>query len=107
MLGCMLDREIEVGMLEGFQVRPNGVVVSHLQLADYTLILCASSHRKIKYLRCILGCFKAMTGLQVNFENSALIAVREILNIDMLGVDLGCRVVSTSFLSWLALRSSL
>lgn len=28
-LGCMLDRVVEVGMLEGFQVGPNEVAVSH------------------------------------------------------------------------------
>lgn len=35
-----------------------------------------------------------MTELHVNFGKSALIAVEEVPNIDMLAVDLGCRVAS-------------
>lgn len=48
-LGCMLDRIVEVGMLEGFQLNPNGVAISHLQFAYDTFILFANSQQHIRY----------------------------------------------------------
>lgn len=93
-LGGMVDRAVEVGMLEAFQVGLGNMAVSHLQFADDTLFLCANSQRQIRYLHCILRCFEAMTGLKVNFGKSALIAVSDVPNIDMLAADLGCRVGS-------------
>lgn len=75
MLGGILDKAVKVGMLEGFQEGSGNVVVSHLQFADDTSILCANSHRQIRYLRCIFKCFEAMMELKVNFGKSSLIAV--------------------------------
>lgn len=81
-------------MLQGFQIRLGEVSVSHLQFANDTLIMCTNSQRKNKHLRCILRCFEAVTGLKVNFGRSALIAIGDVPNIDMLAMDLGFKVGS-------------
>lgn len=95
-------------MLEGFQVGSSPIYVSHLQFAGDTLFMCGNSQRQIRYLRCILRSFESATGLHVNFGKSALFAVGEVPNIDMLATDLGYRVgVLPSFISWSSLGASI
>lgn len=105
-LGRTLDRAVVIGMLEGLQVWPNGMVVSHFQFADDTLILCANSQRQIRYMRCILRCFEAVIGLHVNFGKSTFIAIEEVPNIDMHVTKLGC-IVAYLQVSYISLPGSL
>lgn len=53
-LGVMITKAVLVGMLEGFHIGSGQVVVSHLQFAGDTLILCVNSQRQIRFLRYIL-----------------------------------------------------
>lgn len=51
------------------------MVVSHLQFADDTLILCDKSWVNIRAMRAILLLFEALSGLKVNFTKSHLMGV--------------------------------
>jgi len=51
------------------------VVVSHLQFADDTLILCEKSWSNIRAMCAILLLFEDLSGLKVNFAKSLLVGV--------------------------------
>jgi hypothetical protein len=51
------------------------VVVSHLQFADDTIILCEKSWANIRAMRAILSLFEDLSGLKVNFSKSQLVGV--------------------------------
>jgi hypothetical protein len=53
----------------------NSVVVSHLQFADDTLLLCAKSWANVRALRAVLTLFAEMSGLKVNFNKSMLVGI--------------------------------
>lgn len=45
MLGDLLGKVAEVGMFSGFSLGNDDLMVSHLQLADDTIIFCDNSQR--------------------------------------------------------------
>jgi len=63
-------------LFSGYKVGDsNMAVVSHLQLADDTLILGEKSRANIKTMRAILILFETLSGLKVNFSKSHLVGV--------------------------------
>lgn len=89
--GGMLERAVAVGMFEGFSTRNGGLMVSHLQFADDTIIFCDNSQRQIRLLRCVLHCFKVVSGLKLNLGKSNLFSIGEVPNLDQLAADLECK----------------
>lgn len=63
--GALLTRAFTSGLLEGFRVHENGLMVSHLQFADDTLIMCKANENQVMYLRCVVHCFEAVSSLKV------------------------------------------
>jgi mannosylglycoprotein endo-beta-mannosidase len=51
------------------------ITVSHLQFADYTLLLGIKSWANVWALRAVLMLFELMSGLKVNFHKSMLVGV--------------------------------
>lgn len=82
----------ESGLLAGFLVSEGAPPISHLQFADDTLFLCEANHLQLRLLRCTLRCFEAVSGLRINLMKSSIFAVGEVINIEELAADLGCKV---------------
>lgn len=59
----LLEKAFQGGLMEGFKVGQNGVVISHLQFANDTFVLCKDLEMQQKYLRCVFRCFEAVSGL--------------------------------------------
>lgn len=87
-------------MLEGFKMGRNGMVVSHLQLVDDTIVMCKNPACQIKYLRCVIRCNKAVLGLKVNLGKSSMYGVGLIDNLERLAEVFGCQIgeFSTTYL---------
>lgn len=68
--------------------------VSHLLFADDTLIFCGIARDYLHYLRCVLLCFGAMSGLKINLAKSKLALVGNVSNMNSLARIMGCRVSS-------------
>ena len=66
--------------------------VSHLLFADDTIIFCEARQDHITYLSWILVWFEAASGLRINLAKSEVIPVGEVEDIEMLAVELGCKV---------------
>ena len=77
-LSQMLGRTKEGGFIWGFQAsRIDRLSVSHLLYADDTIIFCDANPEQLLYLRMVLTCFEAVTGLRVNMLKSEMVPVGE------------------------------
>ena len=78
-----LKRAMDGGFMSGCKVKSEkGVQISHLLLADDTLVFCQASQNHLTYLNWLLMWFEALSGLRINLEKSELIPVRRVENID-------------------------
>lgn len=80
--GALLSRALTRGLLEGFKVPENGLMVSYLQFADGTLIMCKASKNQVMYLRCVVRCFEAVSSLKVNLHKSQMYEVGNVEKTD-------------------------
>ncbi|XP_028101318.1 probable amino acid permease 7 [Camellia sinensis] len=95
-LGQLFTRAVQGGRLQGFAMgkAPAILSVSHLFYVDDALIFCDADVDQIGYLRCVLLCFEAVSGLRVNLAKSELIPVGEMATISVLVAIMGCKVVT-------------
>jgi hypothetical protein len=96
-LSRMVNATVEQGLIAGFSVGErvfSDLVVSHSLFADDTLIFCEACPEQIRYVRLILLCFEAVSGLKVNLGKSELVVVGEVGSIGTLAAYLGCRVAN-------------
>uniref|UniRef100_A0A2N9GN59 Reverse transcriptase domain-containing protein n=1 Tax=Fagus sylvatica TaxID=28930 RepID=A0A2N9GN59_FAGSY len=91
-------RKVELeGLIQGFSAGSNaseGLRISHLLFADDTILFCDADLGQVSYIRMVLSCFEAVTGLRVNMAKSEMVPVGEVGNIAMLADSLDCRVGS-------------
>ncbi|KAI8522389.1 hypothetical protein RHMOL_RhmolMtG0003500 (mitochondrion) [Rhododendron molle] len=93
-LGCLLTRSLEQELQLGPLLARLALSLtsSHLQFADDTLFLCEANHLQLRLLRCTLRCFEALSRLRINLMKSSIFAVGEVINIEELAADFGCKV---------------
>ena len=93
----LIDKAIRGGYLAGYNFRNNFsdvTNVSHLLFADDTLVFCKDSEDELLNLSWILLNFEALLVLRINLENSVIMPVCNVDNINQLAYKLGCRVRS-------------
>ena len=96
-LSILLCRVVVGGFLSGCSFRGNeGSIfnISHLLFADDTMVFYKASEDQMLYLSWVLFWFEASLGLKINLENSELIPVGRLDNVEVLAVELGCRLGS-------------
>jgi exonuclease III len=89
----MIDAIYSRGLISGFSVgsrNHDNVEVSHLLFADDTLVFCGADASQISYLRALLVCFEAVSGLKVNLTKSSLIPVGSLDDVNQLAGNMGC-----------------
>ncbi|RVW29925.1 LINE-1 retrotransposable element ORF2 protein [Vitis vinifera] len=94
-LSAMLGRAVDGGFTSGCNIQGREgmeINVSHLLFADDTIIFCEVRQDHITYLSWILVWFEAASGLRINLAKSEVIPVGEVEDIEMLAVELGCKV---------------
>lgn len=77
----LLSRAVHEGLLQGFSVGSSigtAIGVSHSLYADDTLVFCDADMEQLGFLQCVLICFDAVSGLQINLSKSELIPVGEV-----------------------------
>ena len=66
--------------------------VSHLLYVDNTILFCDACPEQVTYLRWVLTCFEAVTGLRVNMSKSEMVSIGEVPNLSYLADILSCRL---------------
>ena len=96
-LNRMLKKAVGGGLLKGFQVgrsEDSAVCVSHLLYADDTILFCDADPEQLLYIRMVLTCFEAVTGLKVNMNKSEMVPIGEVVGLEDLVKLLSCHVGS-------------
>jgi hypothetical protein len=94
-LSRMLKKVESQGLIQGFSAGGNansGLRISHLLYADDTILFCDANLTQMLYIRMVLTCFKAATGLRVNMSKSEMVPVGEVQNISVLAESLCCHI---------------
>uniref|UniRef100_A0A2N9HCX4 Reverse transcriptase domain-containing protein n=1 Tax=Fagus sylvatica TaxID=28930 RepID=A0A2N9HCX4_FAGSY len=94
-LSRMLRKVEEEGLIRGFRAGSNaaeGLCISHLLYADDTILFCDADLDQLVYVRMVLTCFEAVTGLRVNMAKSEMVPVGEVQNIAELAESLCCHI---------------
>lgn len=74
-LNLLLKKGLELRLWDGIPSRPNGLIVSHLQYADDTLIFCPPNIEYLSNIKKTLIAFHLASGLAVNFHKSAIYGI--------------------------------
>ncbi|GAU41193.1 hypothetical protein TSUD_26180 [Trifolium subterraneum] len=75
-LNVLMKSMVERNLFSGYSVGEGASIsISHLQFADYTLLLGDKSWANVRALRAVLLLFESMSGLKVNFNKSMLVGV--------------------------------
>ena len=93
----MLSTSIDRGFLSGFSMGSRlseEVIISHLLFADDTLVFCEANPDRLRFLRMVLLCFEAVSGLKINLAKSVLVPVGDVDNVDELADIMECGVSS-------------
>jgi hypothetical protein len=75
-LSRMLRRTVVRGFIRGFQVGRGDlshVSISHLLYVDDTILFSDAHPEQLLYIRMVLTCFEAVTGLKVNMTKSEMV----------------------------------
>lgn len=62
-------------------------MISHLLFVDDTLILCDPEWDQIGYLKCILLCFEAVSGLEIYLSKTEMVPVGVVPGIEELAAN--------------------
>ncbi|XP_026451281.1 uncharacterized protein LOC113351530 [Papaver somniferum] len=95
--GILIANEYEVvadNRIGGFQVAEGGIMVSHLQFVDDTIIMLNASTVEVRGSLIIFMLFEMMTGLKLNLDKSPMKSIGEDDYIQELAIKLGCKVDS-------------
>ena len=93
-LSIMLKRAVAGGYSSSCNFRGsegNDLSISHLLFADDTIIFCEAKEDQLLHLSWILLWFEASSSLKINLDKSELILVGNVVKLNALDVELGCR----------------
>ncbi|XP_058211464.1 uncharacterized protein LOC131323632 [Rhododendron vialii] len=94
-LNIMLERARARNIIKRVKVGANGVVVSHLQFANDTILFCNNDREELANIKRILRCFQLMSGLKINFSKSSLCGVNiPQVDVSSLAQVMGCKIES-------------
>ena len=95
-LSALIRRAVEGGFLSGCKIRGrrSDLNISHLFFADDTIVFCEAKKEHLTHLSWTLFWFEAASGLRINLPKSEIFPVGEVEEVDVMAVELGCKVGS-------------
>ncbi|XP_050211912.1 uncharacterized protein LOC126662068 [Mercurialis annua] len=104
---AMLSKAVEINLIDGILVDGYSEPVSILQFANDTLLFLPNDLEMVNNLLRILRCFELVSGLQINFQKSAIIGIYvDNTSLESASSILGCKIDSLP-ITYLGLPSSL
>ena len=92
-LSRLLQKTVDGGFIRGFK-ETTRLAISHLLYAYDTIMFCNADIEQLLYIRLVMNCFEAITGLKVNLGKSEVISVGHVANVEALAAILCCKVGS-------------
>jgi len=74
-LNRLLSKAAATGFFQGLYVGSGNVNITHLQIADNTLIFCEPNIEYLQNIKRIMFSFQSFSGLTVNYAKSGLIVI--------------------------------
>ncbi|MFS7931420.1 putative RNA-directed DNA polymerase [Helianthus anomalus] len=97
-LSCMIDRGVEVGVLNGIKSPDEGPTISHLLYADDAIIIGEWSKVNIENVVRILRCFRICSELKINLAKCSLFGLGvESVEIEEMAYIVRCSVGALPF----------
>ncbi|CAL5444250.1 unnamed protein product [Camellia sinensis] len=97
-LSILMSRALDLELIKGVKIGSSGVVLTHLQFADNSLILCEADVLEVSCLKRILRCFEMLSGLKMSHHKSVVIGVGVLAeDINEFVSVLNCKVKSLPF----------
>lgn len=94
-LNILLERARTLNIIHGIQIGSNGVILSHLQFADDTILFCNNDRAELANIKRVLRCFQLMSGLKINFSKSSVCGVKiSDQDVKDLALVMGCKIES-------------
>lgn len=72
-LHLALDKAMEMGLIEGVQNVIPGMIFTHLQFANDTILFLRADEIEVNNAKYILRCFEIFSSLSINFNKSCLV----------------------------------
>ena len=96
MLSALIRRAVEGGFLSGCRIRGrrSDLNISHLCFADDTIVFYEAKKEHLTHLSWTLFWFEAASSLRINLAKSEIFPVGEVEEVDVMVVELGCKVGS-------------
>ncbi|RVW23854.1 hypothetical protein CK203_094433 [Vitis vinifera] len=91
----LIAKAKEGGFIKGVKIEGRGeerVQVSHLLLANDTLLFCEDDEDQLEYWKWIANCFELVLGLKINLQKSEIIPIGGMEDVDKAIVLFGCKV---------------
>lgn len=93
----MIDKAADIGLFNGFSVKPGSPPISHLHYADDSVFFINPSWEELYNLMSILKCIEAVSGLRVNPSKTKLIEVGEVPDLNQWAANIGCATEALPF----------
>lgn len=74
-LSQVINKGVSRGLISGFTIGLERIMVSRLQYADDTLVLVDDSRTGLRILRLMIECVEMASGLAVNWEKSQIMGI--------------------------------
>ena len=94
-MSCLIDKVVDGGFLFGCRTgggEGEGLVISHILFAYDTPLFCDPNQDQSTYLSWLLMWFEAISVLKINLNKSEIILVHNVENVEILALELGCKV---------------
>lgn len=71
----LLSKAANDGVIKGISMGRQGISLSHLQFTNGMILFAPAKLKMLLNIRRMLDCFRLMSGLRINYEKSAIIAI--------------------------------
>ncbi|XP_028055425.1 uncharacterized protein LOC114259593 [Camellia sinensis] len=73
--GFWLNGALNLGILHGFSIGVNEVLLSHLQFADKSILFCEADMDEVVIVKRLLRCFEVLSGFRINYHKSVVCGI--------------------------------
>lgn len=74
-LNILMSRAQQIGLIKGVKIGSSGVLLSHLQFADDSILFCEAEEMELCNIKRVLRCFELISRLKINYHKSQVCGI--------------------------------